>query len=138
MSDGTELTREALTRELAEIQDHLLELPDDAFAEKFRLHRRRDELRDRLRASAPDLDATRSDEELIRELAAQRSQLAALESQQVNMTSQSMAGLRAGSFSASERILADKVTQSLGIDGVQRRIAYLKALLEERGVDYPD
>lgn len=132
------IDRDELTRELAQIQDALLALPDDAFAEKFRLHQRRDELRDRLREAASELDASRSDEELLRELAAQRSKLAALERQQINMTSQSIAGAQGATFSASERVMADRLTESLGIDGVHTRIAHLKALLDDRGVSHSD
>ena len=130
--------REDLTRELADIQDELLGLADDDFAAKFHLHRRRDEVRDRLRGLAADLDDKRSDEELIRELAAQRAQLEALESQQINMTSQSLAGMQGGTFSASERAIADRLTASLGIDDVHRRIAHLKRRLDGRHVTYPD
>lgn len=128
---------EHLTRELADIHDRLQALDAGDFANRHRLLQRQDEVRDELRSAGKDADLERSDEELLTELAARRAQLAELEQQKVNMTSQSIAGVQGNTFSASERVLADGLTSSLGIDQVQARIGRIKSILERRGVDVP-
>jgi len=128
---------EHLTRELADIHDRIHELDPDDFAARHQLLQRRDVLRDELRSAGEHADLERSDEALLSELVARRTQLDELESQQINMTSQSIAGAQGITFSASERRMADGLTSSLGIPEVQARIGRLKAVLERRGVEIP-
>lgn len=128
---------EHLTRELADLHDRLAELGADDFAERHRLLQRQDAVRAELRSTGKDADLERSDEALLSELAARRAQLAELERQQINMTSQSIAGAQGITFSASERRIADGLTASLGIPEIQARIGRLKGVLEQRGVEIP-
>jgi hypothetical protein len=62
----------SLVQELSEIQDRLVALPDDAFAERSELIRRRDELRSEAEAHAAGADPARPTEDLLAELAALR------------------------------------------------------------------
>jgi hypothetical protein len=65
-------------QELSQVQDRLNALPDDAFAERYELRCRQDELRDQMAAFRVDFDAERSTEDLPSELAGLRSQANAL------------------------------------------------------------
>jgi hypothetical protein len=65
-------TVESLVRELSEVQDLLVLLPDDAFAEREELIRRRDELRAMADRHAAGVDEARLTEDLLAELAALR------------------------------------------------------------------
>jgi len=68
-----------LINQLAVVQDALLALPDDAFAEKYELKKRQDKLREQAAQFAVDQDEARADAELLSELSGLRSQLAQLE-----------------------------------------------------------
>ena len=61
-----------LVQELSEVQDLLIALPDDAFAEREALIRRRDELRARAEAHAAGADPERPTEDLLAELVSLR------------------------------------------------------------------
>jgi hypothetical protein len=63
---------ETLVRQLAGIRDQLIALPDDAFAERFELVRRQDELRSQAAEYAEGADRERLTEDLLAELASLR------------------------------------------------------------------
>ncbi len=63
-------TVESLVKELSEVQDLLVALPDDAFAEREELLRRRDELQALAEQHAEGADAARPTEDLRAELVA--------------------------------------------------------------------
>lgn len=67
---GGETDLDRVTQELAETQDALLALPDDAFAERYELLKRRDVLRDEAAVFHQDRDAGRALEDLRAELEA--------------------------------------------------------------------
>lgn len=128
-----------INRELAEIQDRLLAAADDGFAEKHRLLVRRDELREMAAGHRIDLDADRSDADLLAELAARRSQLAAVERDRIDMVMQSGGG---GSGSGYEgwggAQLNQQIDQGQGRDEIVARIGRLTSILADRGVRFPD
>jgi len=124
--------------QLAVVQDALLALPDDAFAEKYELKMQQDELREQAAQFAVDQDEGRSDAELLSELSGLRSQLAQLEKQKINLVSQAGggpgestmgnlggAGLNAGMMEAS------------GANRIKARIGVIKGILTNRGVEIP-
>lgn len=65
-------TVELLVQELSEVQDLLIALPDDAFAEREALIRRRDDLRARAEAHAAGADHGRPTEDVLAELVSLR------------------------------------------------------------------
>lgn len=67
---GGETDLDRVTQELAATQDALLALPDDAFAERYELLKRRDVLRDEAGAFRQDRDAGRPLTDLEAELEA--------------------------------------------------------------------
>jgi hypothetical protein len=129
--------------ELSDVQDRLLALPGDAFAERYPLLQRRDELRAKaaeLRGDR-DRDADRTSEDLIRELRALREQRATVEKQRINLVSQTggggapgeggMAGLGGVQINAA-------ISGAQGLGSIQARIDRIAGILVNRGVEMPD
>lgn len=127
--------------ELSDVQDRLLALPGDAFAERFPLLKRRDELRAKAADLRGDWDADRSSEDLIRELRALREQRADVEKQRINLVSQAggggapgeggMAGLGGVEINAA-------ISSAQGLGSIQARIERIAGVLTDRGVSVPD
>ncbi len=65
---------ELLVRRLSEVQDLLVQLPDDAFEEREALIKKRDRLRAEAAAHAAGADIERPNEDLLSEVAALRRQ----------------------------------------------------------------
>jgi hypothetical protein len=131
---------DAVLRELSEIQDRLNELPDDAFAEKYRLHNRRDELRAPAAEFVQDWDSDRPTEDLLRELAGLRARLAEAEKQKVDLVSQAGSGGPEG-YGASGLggvPLNQRIAQAQGTGDIQSRIGRIKGILIDRDVEIPD
>lgn len=126
-----------LTRELASIQDQLLALPADAYAERYSLEKRRDQLRSDAATFRDDLDGDRPDADLLRELKALRGQLSALEGQRIDLVVQSGGGSASGTGSdgLGGFALNQAVDQAQGLDKVRARISHVVQQLERRGVD---
>lgn len=127
-----------ITRELAEVQDALLALPDDAFAERYELLRRRDELRNAAATARAGLAQERPTADIQAELAGLRRRLAELEARRIDLVQQ------AGSSAAAAGPGADgwggiqlntAIDRAQGLDEVRARIGVLKGILLDRGVD---
>ena len=125
-------------RELSEVQDRLIALPDDAFAERYELRCRQDELRDQMASFRVDFDARRSTEELLTELSGLRSRMATIEGQRIDMVSQ--AGGSGGMTGAMtpEEGLNRKMDEAAGAGEIQSRIGRIKGILIDRGVEVPE
>jgi hypothetical protein len=131
---------EELNRELAEIQDRLAALADDAFAERYELQVRRDRLRERAAHFHEEADAGRSDQELLDELAAHRARLAAIYDQRIDfakMTGGSMGG-GTGSWSGPDAGANRRIAAAQGANEIQARISRIEQKLTERGIDLPE
>jgi hypothetical protein len=126
-----------LALRLAAIQDALLDLPADAFAEKYELLKERDALREQAAGYAESLDAQRPDDDLLAELASQRSRLEKLRKQKIDLVSQ--AGSGGGQTGEMGNLggvaLNAQMMKASGADRVQARIAVLEDLLDKRGID---
>lgn len=107
-----------LVRQLAAIQDQLIALPDDAFAERFDLLRRQDELRAQAAHHADGADKDRPTEDLLAELVSLRIRRDTLESKHIDTMRQA----------AND----DAANGMLRIEG---RIGRIKGILIDRGVD---
>ncbi|MCL1595011.1 MAG: hypothetical protein M3132_11735 [Actinomycetia bacterium] len=123
---------------LAEIQKKLLALPDDAFAEKYALHREQDALKEEASEMAEVVDFQRTDDDLLRELYELRRQAKLIEGQRVNLTVQAggadMSGVigmgLAGDFAINKGI-------ERALPGIRSRIGLIKGTFIDRGVDFP-
>ena len=124
--------------ELSEVQDRLIALPDDAFAERYELRCRQDELRDQMASLRVDFDVERSTENLLSELSGLRSRLASIEGQRIDMVSQ--AGGSGGLTGAMtpEEGLNRKMDEAAGADEIRSRIGRVKGILIDRGVEVPE
>ncbi|MEE9178472.1 MAG: hypothetical protein V3U46_08590 [Acidimicrobiia bacterium] len=130
---------DALNRELAGIQDELLALSDDAFAERFALQKRQDELRELAAAFHQDWDSQRPTEELQAELNALRGHLKGIEDQKINLAGFSAGSSQAGSGSSGLGgvSLNQGLLKAQGANAVHARIGVIKGILADRGID-PD
>jgi hypothetical protein len=129
----------AITRELADIQQQLIELPDDAFEQRYQLRQRQDELRKIARSADSPLDAGRSDAELLAELRALREQMKAIEGQRIDLVGQ--AGSGGGSSGEMGNLggvkLNKQIDDAQGLGKVKARIGVIKGNLTDRGVAIP-
>jgi len=129
-----------LAARLAAIQDALLALPADAFAQKHELLKERDVLRGAAADFAGELDAQRSDDDLLAELKALRAQLHELEKTRIDPVGQSGGG--AGGASVGMGMDAVAMNQQMmdagGARSLQARIGVLKGLLADRDVEVPE
>lgn len=124
-------------RRLAEVADALAALPEDAFAERFRLLTERDQLRETAAAFHTDWDADRPSDDLLAELRARRGQLERLRRGHVDVVTQSGGGTAAGPGAGGMggTLLNQGMDRAQGVDVVRARIAALEAILVGRGVD---
>ena len=135
MPDATDLTAK-----LADVQRRLLELPDDAFAEKYELLKERDKLRDMAAEYAGLIDAERPDQELLRELSGLRSQMKSIERQRIDLVVQAGSG-GAGTSEMGNLggVQINKgIDDAFGLPKIKARIGVIKGILSDRGVKIPD
>ena len=81
-----------LIRELADLNQQIWALPDDAFAEKHELSQKRDLLRERTAEHAVYADKGRSTVDLLSELSALRFQLDQIEGQKIDLVTKAGGG----------------------------------------------
>ena len=124
--------------ELSEVQDRLIALPDDAFAERYELRCRQDELRDQMASLRIDFDVERPTEDLLAELSGLRSRLTAIEGQRIDMVSQ--AGGSGGMTGAMtpEEGLNRRMDEAAGGGEIRSRIGRIKGILTDRGAEIPE
>ena len=129
-------TVEDLVRQLAALQDQLIALPDDAFAERFELVSRQDEMRALAAQHAQGVDIERSTEDLLGELAGLRSQRDALNGEHagtiLHVVKAGAAGLPDHADTDSVNRRSDPAQDMLRIEG---RIGRIGDILIDRGVD---
>ena len=130
---------EEVTQELADIQRQLLDLPSDAFAERYDLQKRQDELRAEVRGDSRVFYEDRSTESLISELAALRSQAAAIEAQRIDLVYQAgSGGSSSGEMGNLGGVQINKgIEDAHGLPQLKSKIGIIKNILGERGVDVP-
>ena len=128
-----------ITAELADIQRRLLDLPDDAFAERYGLQKRQDELRAEIRGDSSLMYEGRSDESLLEELAALRSEMRAIEAQRIDLVSQAgSGGASTGEMGNLGGVALNQgIDEAHGLSQIKNRIGIIKNVLHERGVEVP-
>lgn len=122
-----------LNRRLADIQDELLQVPSDDFSRKYALHLERDSLRDETAKYKRDQDVDRPSSEMIAEVKALKSQLAAIRSGYVNAVGQAGAGEGGWNGPADTIALNAGIDKAQGVERIVHRIARLETILKERG-----
>ncbi|KAA3635533.1 MAG: hypothetical protein DWP92_10870 [Armatimonadetes bacterium] len=128
-----------LAAQLADVQRQLLDLPDDAFAERFELKKRQDALRLQARAHAQDLDKQRSTEDLLAELSGLRSQMLHIEGHRIDLVRQAGSG---GAVSSEMGNLGGVqinkgIDDAMGLPKIKARLGLIKGILIDRGVEIP-
>jgi len=129
-----------IINQLAVVQDALLALPDEAFAQKYELKLRQDKLREQAAQFAVDQDEARSDADLLSELSGRRSQLAQLEKQKINLVSQAGGGPGDSGNMGNLGLAGINIAMMRASGGtrIQARIGVIKGVLQNRGVEVPE
>jgi hypothetical protein len=138
MSDASpDVTQIAL--ELAQVQQRLLELPDDAFAERYPLLMERDRLRAEAASFAGMVDSDRSDDEFLIELEALRSQMRSIEGKRIDLVGQAGGGSFSGEMGNLGGVQLNKgIDDAHGLPAIKARIGIIKGTLTDRGVEVPE
>lgn len=125
---------EEINRRLADIQDRLLALAPDQYAEKYELQLVRDRLRD-LARSTEDLDSRRSTPNLRAELEARREELERLQKSMVSSAGMHGGGGLSGAYEgpADGVKLNTEIIAATGADRLAARISRLESILADRG-----
>ena len=124
---------------LAEIQMRLLDIPDDAFAEKYRLLEERAKLRAEAANFAEMIDSERSDDDLLRELSAFRSQMRSIEGKRIDLVKQAGGGSMSGEMGNLGGVQINKgIDDAYGLPRIKARIGIIKGTLSDRGVKVPE
>jgi len=135
---GTMADASKIVRELADMDDQLRALSDDAFAEKYELLKKQDELRERAAQFAVDADKERSTEVLLSELSGLRSQLAQLDGQKIDLVTQAGFATTSNMGNLGGVSLNAQMTEATGAGRIQVRIGVVKGVLTDRGVEVPE
>jgi hypothetical protein len=129
-----------ITAKLADVQKRLLDLPDDAFAEKYELLKEQDQLRDEAAGLAEAIDSERTDEDLLRELGGLRSQMKSIEGKRIDLVMQ--AGSGGATTSEMGNLGGVKINKAIddahGLPKIKARIGVIKGTLIDRGIEIPD
>jgi hypothetical protein len=128
-----------LIRELADLNQQIWALPDDAFAEKHELLEKRQLLRDRAAEHAVDADQERSTVDLLSELSGLRFQLDKIEKQKIDLVTQAGGGAPGASnmTNLGGVLLNSQIMEASGAGKLQSRIGVIKGVLIDRDVDIP-
>ncbi len=133
MSDPTDLNRK-----LAAIQDRLIALPDDAFAQRWELRKEQDELREQAREFACAMDEDKFDDELLSELRALRDQMKVIERQRIDLVGQAGGGSMSGEMGNLGAVKLNRsIDIAMGLPAIKARIGVIKGVLMNRDVDIP-
>lgn len=122
-------------RELAEITDALLALPEEARDERARLLERRDRIRAEARRRPVSSDDERSTEDLQAELAALERRVRALIGDRIDLVAQAGSSLAsgAGADGWGGVQLNRAIDEAQGLEAVQARMRRVRQVLAERG-----
>lgn len=132
MSDPTELNRK-----LAAVQDQLIALPDDAFAERWELRKEQDELRKQASEFSYALYDDKFDDELLDELRGLREQMKAIEKQRIDLVVQAGSGGASNMGNLGGVAINKGIDDAMGLPAIKAKIGHIKGVLGDRGVYVP-
>lgn len=127
----TPVSREEITRRLAEIDEELWSLDTGDFETKYELQKERDRLRAIVRSEV-DMDADRSTEDLLAELEARRKALTKIQESMVNSAGMSGGGESFAGPADGVR-LNTGIVAGTGAKELSQRISKLETILTQRG-----
>ena len=129
-----------LTKQLADVQKQLWDLPDDAHTERSELKQRQSELRAEAAQYASRLDDDRPTDDLLVELGALRAKMSAIEGERIDLVYQAGSGGSAsGEMGNLGGVAINKgIDDAMGLPKVKARIGVIKGTLSDRGVVVPD
>ena len=126
-----------IVRQLSEVQDQLNALPDDAFAQRWELRVRQDELREQAREFSYATYEDKFDDELLDELRALREQMKWIEKQRIDLVVQAGSGGISNMGNLGGVKLNSAMDAASGLPKIKARIGAIKGVLIDRGVDIP-
>lgn len=126
-----------IARQLAAVQDELIALPNDAFAQRWELRKRQDELREEARSFAYAPDEDKFDEDLLTELRALRERMKSIERQRIDLVTQAGSGGISNMGNLGGVKLNSAMDAASGLPKIKARIGAIKGVLMDRGVDIP-
>jgi hypothetical protein len=126
-----------IVKQLSEVQDELLALPDDAFAQRWELRTRQAELRDRARDFSYNMYEDKFDEELLDELRALREQMKQIEKQRIDLVVQAGSGGISNMGNLGGVAINKGIDDAQGLPQIKAKIGQIKGVLEDRGVSVP-
>ena len=129
---------DSIVHQLAEVQDRLIALPDDAFAERFELLKCQDELREQAAEFSAGIDYERPTLELMAELVSLRKRRDELESEHINVMLQA-SNIDAAGFSghADAAQINRRMVEAQGLPLIEARLGRIKGILIDRGEEIP-
>jgi hypothetical protein len=126
-----------IIRQLSAIQDELNALPDDAFAERWELRSRQDELREKAREFSYAMYEDKFDDELLEELRALRDQMKAIEKQRIDLVVQAGSGGMSNMGNLGGVAINKGIDDAQGLPQIKAKIGRIKGILEDRDVTIP-
>ncbi len=126
-----------IARQLAQIQDELIALPSDAFAQRWELRKQQDELRERAREFAYAMYEDRFDDELLEELRALRDQMKVIEKQRIDLVVQAGSGGVSMMGNLGGVKINKGIDDAMGLPQIKAKIGHIKGILIDRGVTIP-
>jgi hypothetical protein len=126
-----------IVRLLSEVQDELIALPDDAFAQRWELRKRQDELREQAREFSYPMYEDKFDDELLAELRALREQMKWIEKQRIDLVVQAGSGGVSNMGNLGGVAINKGIDDAQGLPQIKSKIGRIKGILEDRGVTVP-
>ncbi|MCL1594026.1 MAG: hypothetical protein M3132_06725 [Actinomycetia bacterium] len=126
-----------LNRRLAAIQDKLLALPSDAFAERWELRTQQDQLRGQAAGFAYAMYEDKFDDELLVELRALRDQMKTIEKQRIDLVVQAGSGGMSNMGNLGGVAINKGIDDAQGLPKIKAKIGLIKGILTDRGVTIP-
>jgi len=126
-----------IIRQLSDIQDELNALPDDAFAKRWELRGRQDELREQAREFSYSMYEDKFDDELLDELRALRGQMKTIEKQRIDLVVQAGSGGISNMGNLGGVEINKGIDDAHGLPQIKATIGRIKGILDDRDVTIP-
>jgi hypothetical protein len=126
-----------IVKQLSKVQDELNALPDDAFAQRWELRKRQDELRQQAREFSYDMYEDKFDDQLLDELRALREQMKRIEKQRIDLVVQAGSGGVSNMGNLGGVAINKGIDDAMGLPKIKAKIGAIKGVLADRGVQIP-
>ncbi|MEN8238625.1 MAG: hypothetical protein ABFR53_05415 [Actinomycetota bacterium] len=126
-----------IARQLAEVQDRLIALPDDAFAERWKLRTLQDDLRKQAREFSYPVYEDKFDDELLDELRALRDRMKQIEKQRIDLVVQAGTGGVSNMGNLGGVEINKGIDDAMGLPRIKAQIGQIKGVLMDRDVTIP-